>query len=84
MESVVLRAVNCALSQTYDNTECIVVDDSTSDFPQRDEVEKAVLQASGKIKYIKHETNMGGCAARNTGLAISKGYYVAFLDDDDE
>ena len=81
---VVLRAVNSALNQTYDNIEYIVIDDSTGDFPQRDEVEEVVLKASGKIKYIKNETNVGACVSRNIGLAVSRGYYVAFLDDDDE
>lgn len=81
---MVLRAVNSVLNQTYPNIEIIVVDDSDSDFPQRTEVERAVRKASDKIQYIKHEENRGGCAARNTGLARARGYYIAFLDDDDE
>ena len=82
--SMVLRAVNSVLNQTYYNIELIVVDDSNCDFPERIDVENAVQQASEKIQYIKHTNNKGGCAARNSGLMQSKGYFVAFLDDDDE
>ena len=81
---MVLRAVNSALNQTYTNMELIIVDDSDNDFPERDEVERVVREASDRIRYIRHEESRGGCAARNTGLAQAKGYYVAFLDDDDE
>ena len=80
----VLRAVNSVLSQTYENMELIVVDDSTSEYPHRQDVENTVRGASDRILYIKHPTSRGANAARNTGLAYAKGYYVAFLDDDDE
>ena len=81
---MVLRAVNSVMNQTYPKIEIIVVDDSDRDFPERDEVERAVRNASEKIQYIKHEENRGGNAARNTGLTRAEGYYVAFLDDDDK
>ena len=79
-----LRALNSVLNQTYKMLEIIVVDDSTPDFSQRDAVELAVRNASPNVLYIKHTKNLGVCAARNTGLAHAHGYYVAFLDDDDE
>ena len=81
---IVLRAVRSVLAQTYDAIEIIVVDDSTGDYPYRDEVERAVRQESAAIRYIRHEENRGACAARNTGLSYASGCYVAFLDDDDE
>ena len=57
---MVLRAVNSVLNQTYTNMELIVVDDSDSDFPERDEVERVVREASDRIRYIRHEENRGG------------------------
>lgn len=81
---MVLRAVNSVLNQTYQNIELIVVDDSSSFFAQRAEVEQSVRSASDDILYLKHENCQGACAARNTGLSHAKGYYVGFLDDDDE
>jgi glycosyltransferase involved in cell wall biosynthesis len=56
--------------------ETIVVDDaSTDDTP-------AVVGAY-PVRYIRHEVNRGVGGARNTGIAASRGQYVAFLDDDD-
>ena len=81
---IVLRAVNSVLCQTYKNIEIIVVDDSSKEYVLRDDVEKIIRHKAPQILYIKHETNKGSCAARNTGLLYAKGYYVAFLDDDDE
>ena len=81
---IVLRAVKSVLDQTYQNIELIVVDDSSPSFAKRAEVEQAVLGVSDAILYLKHDFSQGACAARNTGLHESKGYYVGFLDDDDE
>ena len=73
------RACNTAYQQTYNNIEIIVVDDnSPTDYSE-------VLKDLGplNIKYIKRNVNGGGSAARNTGIEIAKGEFVAFLDDDD-
>lgn len=82
--NIIQRAINSVVHQTYDNIEIIVVDDSTPSFAQIEEVEQTVKAISDKIIYIKHDSNQGACVARNTGLRHSHGYYVAFLDDDDE
>ena len=81
---IVQRAINSIVKQTYRNIEIIVVDDSSPTFVQREEVERTVRRISDKIEYIRLESSKGACAARNTGLQHSNGYYVAFLDDDDE
>ena len=81
---MVVRAVKSVLRQTYKNIEIIIVDDSTPTFHLREKVESCVRGLSDKITYLKHDTCKGACIARNTGLDHAHGYFVGFLDDDDE
>ena len=80
------RAVNSVLNQTYSNVEVIVVDDNNPDTEGRVQTETIMEQYADnpKVRYIKHEHNKNGSAARNTGARNANGQYVAFLDDDDE
>ncbi len=76
------RAVQSVLRQTYKNFECIIVDDaSTDDTP---DVLKKLSNRDARIKHIRHENNRFSCATRNSGIRISSGNFIAFLDDDDE
>lgn len=74
------RAIDSVLSQSVTDWEMIIVDDC----PERPG--EAVVRSYNdpRIRYIKHETNKGGAAARNTAMAASRGKYFAFIDDDDE
>lgn len=74
------RAIESVLSQSYDDIECIVVDDGSSD--RTPEIVTAI--EDDQLKYLKHETNRGVSAARNTGVEAAEGEYIAFLDSDDE
>lgn len=82
---VLERAVNSVLAQTYPQIEIIVVDDNSPESEERKATEVIMSQyeTNDKIKYIKHEKNKNGAAARNTGIKNSYGEYIAFLDDDD-
>lgn len=81
-----VRAIESVLNQTYTNIEVLVVDDNDPDTEYREYTEELMEQFSDidKVKYIKHEYNKNGAAARNTGIFEAKGKYVTFLDDDDE
>ena len=57
--------------------EVIVIDDASSDNTSN------VLLHFPEIRYLRLDTNGGPAAARNAGIAVSTGQYVAFLDDDD-
>lgn len=80
------RAINSVKSQTYKNIEIIVVDDNGVGTPHQIETEQAMAMYNNddKVKYICHEHNRNGSAARNTGVRNSTGDYIALLDDDDE
>lgn len=80
------RAILSVLVQTYENFEIIVVDDNDQNSYARNKTEQIMQKyiKNNKVKYIKHETNKNGAAARNTGIKNSLGDYITFLDDDDE
>ena len=87
--SLVARAIDSVLCQTYRDIELIIVDDSSAEYQFREDVQAMVLERKTttdgiRIKYIAHDENRGACAARNTGLSVAKGDFIAYLDDDDE
>ena len=79
------RAIMSILSQSYSNIEVLVVDDNNDGDEYRLETECVMSKFAGnsKVVYLKHEKNLSGAAARNTGLKHARGEYIAFLDDDD-
>src|SRR3989441_7830895 len=76
-ERYLADAIQSVLDQTYQNLEVIVVDDGSRDGSA------AVAKRFGEaIRYV-HRANGGVCKARNTGIAVARGTYLAFLDQDD-
>jgi glycosyltransferase involved in cell wall biosynthesis len=73
-------ALRSVFAQTFSDWEVIVVDDASSD--ESAEVALRIGQP-GKVRVIRHETNQGPSAARNTGVLAARGRYVSFLDSDD-
>lgn len=85
-ESKVLEAAKSVLNQTYSDIEVIVVDDNGKGTEHQILTEKVItplLQKDQRLKYIIHDVNKNGSAARNTGIRNSTGEYIGFLDDDD-
>ena len=80
------RAIKSVINQTYDQWELIVVDDNNPNSEGRLCTEHVMLKYSDdkRIRYIKHEKNKNGSAARNTGIRAATGDVVSLLDDDDE
>ncbi|MCE4049561.1 glycosyltransferase family 2 protein [Bacillus sp. Au-Bac7] len=80
------RAIESVLGQTYTPIEIIVVDDNDTNSKYRKQTELLMEKYKDykNIKYLQHEQNLNGSAARNTGIKNSNGKYIAFLDDDDE
>lgn len=82
-----IRAIESVLNQSYSNFEIIIVDDNgRGSKHQLDTYNKIhnILKEDKRVKYIIHDKNMNGSAARNTGIRNAKGEYICFLDDDDE
>jgi GT2 family glycosyltransferase len=71
------EAIDSVLSQTYTHLELIVVDDGSTDATV-----ELLRQYDGKIAVL-HTAHGGPSAARNAGIAASRGRYLAFLDSDD-
>ena len=72
------RAVNSVIRQTKNAFEIIVVDDGSDDNSS-----EMVKQKFGSVILVRQE-NGGVSAARNRGIEISKGDWIALLDSDDE
>lgn len=81
-ETLLPRAIESVLHQTYDKIELIVVDDNHPDSPSRKATE-ILMEQYPQVIYLKHTENRNGAAARNTGIAYAHGTYIAFLDNDD-
>jgi glycosyltransferase involved in cell wall biosynthesis len=72
------RALNSVLKQTHPADEIILIDDGSTD-----QTYQLIREKYPKIKYI-WQTNKGISQARNTGISVSSGQWIAFLDSDDE
>ncbi len=80
VEKYLKRAVDSVLGQTYRNLEIILVDDGSPD--QCPAICDAYAAKEARIRVI-HKENGGLSDARNAGLDIAGGDYIAFLDSDD-
>lgn len=73
------RAIESVQAQTFSKLDIVVVDDASDDGTQ--DLMSGI--SDERIRYIRHPRNEGGSAARNTGIAVARGEFIAFLDDDD-
>jgi glycosyltransferase involved in cell wall biosynthesis len=75
------KSIHSVLSQSFTNYELIVIDDgSNDDTPQ---VVKQFAAYEHRIRYIRQNCNRGFQQTLNYGLQLSKGEYIARIDDDD-
>lgn len=80
VEKYLSRCLESVVSQTYKNLQIILVDDGSRDSSGQmcDEWAKR----DSRI-FVIHKENGGLSSARNAGLAVADGEFVAFLDSDD-
>lgn len=78
-EKTILRAIKSILNQSYKNIELIVIDDGSTD---------NTLEEINKIEdsriIVASQKNLGPGAARNYGIKLAKGDFIAFCDADDK
>ena len=74
------EAIESVIYQTYKNLEIILVDDGSTDGSGK--LCDFYAKRDSRIKVI-HQNNRGLSAARNSGIGICSGEYIAFLDSDD-
>ncbi len=72
------RAVNSVLEQTLPAQEIIIVDDGSTD-----NTAETLTKQFPQCRYIE-QPNQGVSAARNRGIEVATGEWLAFLDSDDE
>ncbi|MFQ6601624.1 glycosyltransferase family 2 protein [Flavobacterium sp. C3NV] len=81
--SLLKDTIDSVMSQTYDNWECIIVDDSSTD-STKELVNEFVINDSRFLFTTKPDGIVkGASSSRNLGLQLSKGEYIQFLDSDD-
>ncbi len=76
-EETICRAVDSVLAQSYRELEVIVVDDGSTD-----STNKLLRQYGSKIRLAEREKS-SLASARNHGIRLARGEYLAFLDADD-
>ena len=67
--------------QSFTDWECVIVDDASTDISLAEA--RRFTKADDRFRLVRHKTNGGLSAARNTGLRMARGRYITFLDSDD-
>lgn len=73
-------SIGSVLQQTYNNVECIVIDDGSTD--DTEQIVKNISKTDNRVQYYRKE-NGGPSSARNYGIGKANGDLIQFLDSDD-
>ena len=76
---LVCRAIESVLMQSYENIQCLVIDDASTD----ETVSQLRRKYQSKIVLLQNETNKEKSYSGNKGVYSSSGEFVCFLDSDD-
>ena len=80
VEDYLVECIDSIIAQSYKNLEIILVDDGSTD--NSGIICDSYLSIDSRVKVI-HQSNRGLSAARNSGIDISQGEYIGFVDSDD-
>lgn len=82
-ENTIISTLKSVFNQTYENLELIIIDDGSTD----ESVDTVRNFLVNKVKFpfvLFKQKNKGPSSARNKGVELAKGKYIAFLDSDDK
>jgi len=74
-----VEAINSVLCQSFSNIEVIVVDDGSNPTLLLPEA----IRDDHRVSIVRLTQNMGQSAARNAGIKVARGKWIAWLDSDD-
>jgi glycosyltransferase involved in cell wall biosynthesis len=80
-ESMIVEALECALGQTYQNHEIVVVDNCSTDATLS--VAKKFAEKSPRVKVYQNDTNIGPVRNWRRGVELARGEYCNILFSDD-
>lgn len=79
-EKYIEECIKSLINQDYDNIEIILINDGSTDLSR--EIAKRYAEKDKRIRVVEQE-NSGVSVARNKGMELAKGEYIAFVDADD-
>lgn len=80
VENYLRQCLDSIVSQTYQNFECLLINDGSPD--NSAEICREYVDKDPRFRYFEKE-NGGVSSARNLGIEHSKGEYITFIDSDD-
>ena len=80
-ESLIEKAVESILKQSYENWELLIIDDGSTDDTAK--IIKKFSSENSKIKFYSNTNNCGVAYSRNIGLYFASGDFITFHDADD-
>lgn len=80
-EYIIHKTLDSILNQTFQDWECIVVDDHSTDDTK--EVIQEYIQKDHRFRYLLNERKKGAQGARNTGIVHANGEWICLFDSDD-
>ena len=80
VEKYLRQCLDSILNQTYQNFECLLINDGSPD--NSADICREYVEKDSRFRYFEKE-NGGVSSARNLGIEHSKGQYITFIDSDD-